>query len=159
VLHTTLSSLSASPGTRVDGTGFSGGGSGGSDGGTPPSSPITSESEPNDSASSADARVARDTPVTGAISSSTDVDWFSFTVDAAGSVTVSLTMAGGADLDWYLYSASNTSTYLTRGYTSSNPEQATYNVTQPGTYYVQVVGYSGSTDSYTLQVSGAGVSP
>jgi hypothetical protein len=68
-------------------------------------------------------------------------------------------MAGGGDLDWYLYSASNTSSYLTRGYTSSNPEQASYNITQPGTYYVQVMGYSGAMDSYALQVSGSGVKP
>jgi hypothetical protein len=120
---------------------------------------ITAESESNDTVGTADGRVGRGTNVSGALSSSTDVDWFSFTVDATGSVTVSLTMAGGADLDWYLYSASNTSTYLTRGYTSSNPETASYTVSQTGTYYVKVVGYSGATDSYTLNVSGAGVTP
>jgi hypothetical protein len=120
---------------------------------------ITAESESNDTVGTADARVGRSTNVSGAISTSTDVDWFSFTVDATGLVTVSLTMAGGADLDWYLYSASNTSTYLTRGYTSSNPETASYTVSQPGTYYVKVVGYSGSTDNYTLNVGGLGVTP
>ena len=120
---------------------------------------ITAESEPNDTVGTADARVGRGTNVSGAISTSTDVDWFAFTVDATGSVTVSLTMAAGADLDWYLYHSSNTSTYLTRGYTASNPETASYTVSQTGTYYVKVVGYSGATDSYTLNVSGAGVTP
>ncbi|HZI07436.1 MAG TPA: PPC domain-containing protein, partial [Archangium sp.] len=76
-----------------------------------------------------------------------------------GSVTVRLTMVGGADLDWYLYHSSNTSTYLTRGYTSSNPETASYTVSQTGTYYVKVVGYSGAMSNYSLLVTGAGVQP
>jgi hypothetical protein len=124
-----------------------------------PAPVITAESESNDTVATADARVGQNVNVSGALSTSTDVDWFSFTVGATGSVTVKLTMAGGADLDWYLYHSSNTSTYLTRGYTSSNPETASYSVTQTGTYYVKVVGYSGAMDSYTLNVSGAGVTP
>ncbi|MBN1206894.1 MAG: lamin tail domain-containing protein [Myxococcaceae bacterium] len=155
-LHTSLSGAvgSSSPGTKADGTAFGGGGGGGT-----PSDAITSESEDNGTAATADGRVAASTNVSGAISSSADADWFTFTVTAAGTVTVTLTISGSADLDWYLYSEADTSTYLARGYTASNPEQGSYSVSTPGTYYVRVVGYSGATGSYTLNVSGAGVSP
>jgi hypothetical protein len=48
-------------------------------------------------------------------------------------------MPGTGDLDWYLYSGSNTSTYLTCAYTTANPEVGTYNVPAAGTYDVKVV--------------------
>jgi endonuclease/exonuclease/phosphatase family metal-dependent hydrolase len=162
VLHTNLSSLPNSPGKRVDGTDFGGGSGGGSDGGTDggtvPGDVITSESEPNDTAASANARVARDIDVSGAISSSVDNDWFIFQVDSASTVTITLTMTAGADLDWYLYSASNTTNFLTRGYTVNNPEQGSYSAAA-GTYYLRVVGYMGAMDSYKLNISGSGVRP
>ncbi len=171
VLHTSLSSLSTSPGTLVDGsaagggggtdggTGGTDGGTGGTDGGTPGEVVITSETESNDTAATANGRVAAGTGVSGNVSTSTDVDWFKFTVDAPTTVTVSLSMPGGQDLDWYLYSASDLNLYLERGYTTSNPELGSYNVSGAGTYYVKVVGYAGATGSYSLDVTGAGVQP
>ncbi len=155
VLHTSVASASRSPGKRADGTDFGGGGTGGGGGG----STITSESENNDTAATADGRVGANKNVSGTVSTSSDNDWFSFTVTSPGTVTVRLDISGSADLDWYLHHESNTSSYLTRGYTTNNPEQASYNATQTGTYYVKVVGYSGATGAYTLNVSGAGVSP
>jgi len=41
-----------------------------------------------------------------------------------------------------------------RGYTASNPETGSYSATA-GDYYVKVVGYSGATSGYTLNVSAA----
>jgi endonuclease/exonuclease/phosphatase family metal-dependent hydrolase len=155
VLHTSLSTLSSSPGKRVDGTDFGGGSTGGGGTGTV----ITSETESTDTAASANGRVAAGKNVSGNVSSATDVDWFKFTVDAPGTVTVSLSMPGGADLDWYLYSASDLNLYLERGYSTSNPELGSYSVSAAGTYYVKVVGYAGATGSYTLAVTGAGVQP
>ncbi|HET9449387.1 MAG TPA: PPC domain-containing protein [Aggregicoccus sp.] len=93
--------------------------------------------------------------VSGALSSSSDVDWFQFDAKAGGSVTVSLSISGSADLDWYLYPATNTSSYLARGYTTSNPETASATLSGAGSYLVKVVGYSGATGSYSLKVSGA----
>jgi endonuclease/exonuclease/phosphatase family metal-dependent hydrolase len=153
VLHTSLAGTSSSPGKKADGTSYGGGG------GTTPADTITAESEGNDTPATANGRVGANLDVAGAVSTSTDNDWFKFTVTAPGTVTVKLTISGTADLDWYLHHETNTSTYLARGYTSSNPEQASYNVTQTGTYYVRVVGYSGATGGYALNVTGAGVTP
>jgi endonuclease/exonuclease/phosphatase family metal-dependent hydrolase len=119
------------------------------------SNAITAESEDNGSAASADGRVGNGVAVSGAVSSSTDADWFSFSAKAGGSVTVNLSISGTADLDWYLYSAGNTSSYLVRGYTSSNPETASATLPAAGTYLVKVVGYSGATASYSLKVTAA----
>ncbi|WP_257454441.1 pre-peptidase C-terminal domain-containing protein [Archangium lipolyticum] len=127
--------------------------------GPTPDPVITQETEVNNTAAGANGRVAAGTNVTGSVSTSTDIDWFKFTVTAPGFVTVKLTMPGTGDLDWYLYSGSNVTTYLTRGYTTANPEVGTYNVSAAGTYYVKVVGYAGATSSYTLNVSGAVVQP
>lgn len=115
---------------------------------------ISAESEANDSSTTADGPLGNNKNVTGTVSTSTDADWFAFTVKSAGTVTVKLTMPGSADLDWYLYRAGSTS-YLTRGYTVNNPETASYSVSTTGTYYVKVVGYSGATSGYTLNVSAA----
>jgi hypothetical protein len=115
---------------------------------------ISAESEANDSSTTADGPLGNDKNVSGAISTGTDADWFSFTVNTPGTITVKLTMPGSADLDWYLYRAGSTS-YLTRGYTVNNPETASYSASTTGTYYVKVVGYSGATSSYTLNVSAA----
>jgi endonuclease/exonuclease/phosphatase family metal-dependent hydrolase len=150
VLHTAVSTLQRSPGTRADGTGFAGGGGGGGGGSTA----ITAESEANDTAATADAPVGNGKAISGSIGSSTDQDWFKVTVKAAGTVTVAVSVPGTADLDWYLYAAANTSTYVARGYTTANPETGTY-AASAGDYYVKVVGYGGATSGYTLTVSGA----
>jgi hypothetical protein len=126
--------------------------------GTDPSAPITAESEANDTPATADSRVAAGTNVSGGISTSTDVDWFKFNVTAPGTVTVKLSMPGTGDLDWYLYSASDLNLFVTRGYTTANPELASANLAA-GEYYVKVVGYAGATSNYTLNVSGTGVQP
>ncbi|WP_158502027.1 pre-peptidase C-terminal domain-containing protein [Vitiosangium sp. GDMCC 1.1324] len=129
---------------------------------TPPpdtSTAITQETESNETAATANGRVGAGTSVKGSISTSTDVDWFKFTVTTPGVVTVQLTMPGVGDLDWYLYTADDVNLFAARGYTSSNPEVGTYSASAPGTYYVKVVGYSGATSSYTLSITGAGVQP
>src|SRR5262249_35024201 len=107
-------------------------------------------SEPNDSAASANGPVGA-SPVAAAISSATDADWYRFTVPADATVTISVDAAGSADLDWYLYDASDTATQLARGYTAADPEVGTY-AAPAGTYLVKVNGYRGATASYTLQI-------
>ncbi|QRK08687.1 pre-peptidase C-terminal domain-containing protein [Archangium violaceum] len=129
---------------------------------TPPpdsSTVITKETENNDTAATANGRVAAGTSVSGTLSTSTDVDWFKFTVTTPGTVTVKLVMPGVADLDWYLYTADDVNLYAARGYSSSNPEVGSYSASTVGTYYVKVVGYAGAMSSYTLTVTGAGVQP
>lgn len=148
VLHTSISSLQRSPGTRADGSAFTGGGGGGGGSGS-----ISSETESNDTATTANGPLGNNKNVSGSISTTSDADWFKVTVNTAATITISVSMPGSADLDWYLYSESNTSSYLTRGYTTANPETGSY-AASAGVYYVKVVGYAGATSSYTLNVSG-----
>ena len=61
-------------------------------------------------------------------------------------INISVAIGGSADLDWYLYASSNTSTYLARGYTTSNPEAGSYSASAVS-YFVKVVGYNGATAS------------
>jgi endonuclease/exonuclease/phosphatase family metal-dependent hydrolase len=123
---------------------------------TPPASPaITSESEDNGSASLADGRLGNGVAVSGGVSLSTDADWFFLDAKAAGALTVSLSITGSGDLDWYLYAASNTTSALGRGYTSANPETASVSLPAAGRYLVKVVGYSGATGLYSLRATAA----
>ncbi|WP_375771673.1 pre-peptidase C-terminal domain-containing protein [Archangium gephyra] len=124
-----------------------------------PTPAITGETESNDTAAAANGRVGAGTSVSGSLATSTDVDWFKFTVSTPGTVTVKLTMPGSADLDWYLYTGTDLNFFEARGYTTSNPEVGTYEALTAGTYYVKVVGYAGATSSYSLLVTGAGVQP
>ena len=149
VLHNTLASAGSSPGKRVDGTDFGSGGGGGG------GSSISAETESNDTAATANGNLGNNKNVSASISSSSDVDWFKFTANSSGTVTVTVTVPGSADLDWYLYSASDTTSYLARGYTASNPEQGSYTVSSAGQYLVKVVGYGGDMSDYTLNVSAA----
>ncbi len=156
VLHNSVSSLASSPGTRVDGTAFGGGGGTGGGSSPPPQNDtsISAESESNDSAATADGEVGLGRAVSGTISTSTDVDWFRFTATGAGTLTIRLEIASSADLDWHLYREGDLSTYVARGYSSRNPETATYTVPSAGSYLLKVNGYSGATGSYALTVSG-----
>lgn len=115
---------------------------------------ISAESESNNTSGSADGPVGSGVNVSGSVSSSSDNDWFYFDVNSAGNVNVSLSIGSSADLDWYLYHESNLSSWVARGYTTSNPEAGTYNATTTGRYYLMVDGYNGATSSYTLSVSG-----
>ena len=117
---------------------------------------ITAESEPNDDAGSADGAVGNGTNVSGSISSASDDDWFYFDLSAAGTITISVDIDGSSDLDWYLYTASNTTDWVARGYTVNDPETGTYNATATGRYYVRVDGYQGAISDYTLNIQGIG---
>ncbi len=112
---------------------------------------ITTETEPNASSTAASGPVGTGVAVTGAISASTDDDWFWFDVATAGAVNISLQIGTTADLDWFLYNSSLTE--VARGYTTSNPEVGSYTAAA-GRYYLFVDGYSGATSSYTLSVTG-----
>ncbi len=112
---------------------------------------ITTETEPNASSTAANGPVGTGITVTGAISSSTDDDWFWFDVATAGVVNISLQIGSSADLDWFLYNSSLTE--VARGYTTSNPEVGSYTAAA-GRYYLFVDGYSGATASYTLSITG-----
>ena len=124
-----------------------GGGGGGS--------AITVETEPNGDIASSNGPVGSGVAVSGALSSSSDDDYFWFDVTTAGNINISLAIGSSADLDWYLYNSAGTQ--VARGYTTSNPEAGSYNASV-GRYYLRVDGYLGATSSYTLTIAG-GLAP
>ncbi len=109
----------------------------------------TSETEPNNSDTSANSGLCPGVNVTGNISS-TDDDWFKLDVTGPGAINISLQNGSGLDADWYLYRA--TGSYVKSGATSANPETGSYTATAAETYYVKVKRYSGS-GNYTLNVT------
>ena len=123
---------------------------------TPPT--CTDNYESNESRTAAKAIVIN-TDLTAKISSSTDLDWFTFnTTASAPKVQITLTNLP-ADYDVKLYNSAGTQLAVSQnGGTTS--ETIKYNTsTVAATYYVQVYGYSGanSTTCYTLRASTSGV--
>jgi hypothetical protein len=112
---------------------------------------ITAESEPNNSSGTADGPMGTGLAVSGAVSTTTDNDYFFFDVSTAGNINISLNIGSAADLDWFLYNSSQVE--VARGYTTANPEVGNYNAAA-GRYYLRVNGYQGATSSYTVTVNG-----
>jgi Zn-dependent metalloprotease len=128
------------------GIGTTGGGGGGGGGGT------TDTYEPNNSTAEAYGPLTSGTVYRSYISSSSDVDYYYFTVSASGTATVNLANFPG-DYDFFVYNSSGTE--VARGYTTNDPENASFSVSS-GTYYVKVQGYNGAystTDDYELTVT------
>ncbi len=94
---------------------------------------------------------------TGTVSSASPNQIFYFDVGSAGDISAVLNWAGSTDLDMYLYAPGADPTastgYLVRAYTLSNPESMTYAATAIGQYAIRVNFYSGSTVSFTLDVT------
>ncbi|MFN9967755.1 MAG: hypothetical protein ACK52N_13060, partial [Lysobacteraceae bacterium] len=67
---------------------------------------IRAESESNDRESTADGPIGSGAAVSGAFSSSRDIDWYYVDVATPGTVSITLDHAGGRDFDWALYQAS-----------------------------------------------------
>lgn len=125
------------------GIGSSGGGGGGGSNDT---------YEPNNSTSDAYGPLTSGTVYKSYISSSSDVDYYYFTVSTSGTATVNLANFPG-DYDFFVYNSSGSE--VARGYTSSDPENKSFSVSS-GTYYVKVEGYNGAystTDDYELTVT------
>ncbi len=115
----------------------------------------TDKFEPNDTPSKAYGPLESGKSYSPAeISTSDDEDWFFFDVKDTGNIHIKVSINdSNADLDWYLYKDGNFLSYVKRGYTTNNPEEGTYNVTETGKYYLKVVGYNGSTSGYILTVN------
>ena len=109
--------------------------------------------EPNGTVASAYA-ITFGTNYDSYIYSSTDVDYYKFTVSGAGTVTITLANLP-KDYDMFLYDTNGT-TELARAYTSNNPETITKALTTAGTYYVKVNGYNSAfstTSKYRISAS------
>ena len=109
---------------------------------------VTAETENNNRDSRADGPLCSASTVSGSIGGNRDVDWYFFDAQP-GTVTLSLDHLSSDDFDWYLYP--ETGSYLESGATSAVPEEGSYEITTAGRYYVKVERYSG-TGWYTLDV-------
>lgn len=140
---------SSSGGTSSGGT-SSGGTTGGSSGGSTGGTLAADAYEPNDSRQ-APANVSLPWSAQGlTIHSSTDVDFYAFTLAQATTVTatVQFTHANG-DLDMYLMDSAGLPVAISNGTTDT--EQVIVPV-QGGTYYLRVYGYQGATNTYQASV-------
>jgi cyanophycinase len=112
---------------------------------------LTSETEPNNTDSTASIGLCSGTSVSGSLSSSSDYDWYRLDVSGPGTISISLSHGASVDFDWYLYAA--TGSYIAYASTTHNPETGSKAVSAAGTYYVRVKSYSGS-GGYTLNITG-----
>ncbi|WP_333775597.1 pre-peptidase C-terminal domain-containing protein [Streptomyces sp. IBSBF 3136] len=123
-------------GTPETGCGTSGGGT------------TVNESEPNDSRSTADDITSSTPPVTvsGALSTSSDRDYFKFTLASGETAAISCAIPDAYDADVYLLDASGST--LTRSVNDGrgSDESLTYTRTASGsgTYYLDLESYAGS---------------
>lgn len=117
----------------------------------PPSGCLTAY-EANETQAAA-ASVPTNTNLSAAIGSATDKDWYSFTLSATSSLSISLSNLPG-DYDIILYNASGTE--LARSENSGTTSEAiSQSSLAAGTYYVQVFGYNGAfstTVCYNLNI-------
>ena len=117
---------------------------------------LTTEVEPNNTDATASVGLCSANPVSGSMSSSSDLDWYKVVITTPGTINISLSHASGVDFDWFFYGL--TGAPLTYKSTSNNPETGSYTVATAGTYFVRVKSYRGS-GSYTLKVTLPGTPP
>lgn len=112
----------------------------------------TAAYEPNETQAAA-AVVATNTALSAAIGSTTDKDWYSFTLSATSNLNITLGNLPG-DYDIILYNSAGTELARSEnGGTTS--ETITRNNSAAGTYYIQVFGYNGAfstTVCYNLNI-------
>ena len=84
-----------------------------------------------------------------------EVDYYEIMGVQPGTMSVSVSWSGSNDIDCYICTSADYTNYLARGYTTSNPETCSYDITTAGTYYVAVRMYtsSASPTAYTATVS------
>ncbi len=82
-----------------------------------------------------------------------EIDYFELNAEP-GLMSVSVSWSGSYDIDCYICETADYTSYLARGYTTSNPETCSYTIQTSGTYYVGVRMYTSSAPStaYNLDV-------
>ncbi|HMW01059.1 MAG TPA: PPC domain-containing protein, partial [Acidobacteriota bacterium] len=96
--------------------------------------------------------------VTGKIGTSSDRDYFRFTLGSGQSVTINLTVPSNKDYDLYLLSNSGVTEARSTKAGNGVAESITFTNTSSGTntYFAEVEGYSSAfstTASYTLRIA------
>lgn len=108
----------------------------------------TSESESNNTFGTANS-LTLGTEMNGKISSTSDVDYFSFSVSNGQVINVNFAdIPSGCDYDIKLYNSSQTEVGSSTKGGNSN-EYIKHTASSSGTYYVKVYSYSGSSTSYS----------
>ena len=109
--------------------------------------------EPNETQATA-AQIAVNTNISAAISTTTDIDYYKFTLSATSNLSIALSNLP-ADYDLYLYNSAGTQLgSSTNSGTAS--ENIIYNNAVAGIYYVKIIGYSGANSTtvcYNLDVA------
>jgi len=114
--------------------------------------------EANESLSAA-ATVSTNTNISAAIGSTTDKDWFKFTLGSTSNLNITLSNLP-ADYDIILYNSAGTE--IKRSENGGTTSETISNTnTAAGTYYVQLLGYNGANSTtvcYTLNIGATAVS-
>jgi hypothetical protein len=112
--------------------------------------------EPNESLAAA-ASIATSTAISAAITTTTDKDWFKFTIGATSNLSITLTNLAG-DYDLILYNSAGTELARSENGGTTN-ETITRTNSAAGTYYLQVFGYNGAngTMCYSLNAGATAV--
>lgn len=97
--------------------------------------------EPNNTLATA-AGISTGTNIRSQISTTSDVDYYSFTTTGTNTITIRLDSLP-ADYDVRLFSSTGSQLGLSQN-GDTNAELITYNLATAGTYYVQVFGYNGA---------------
>ncbi|NUQ82846.1 MAG: DNA/RNA non-specific endonuclease [Bacteroidetes bacterium] len=129
-------------------------------GGTPP--PGNTETESNNTTGTANSVSVFPTTLNGTMSTTTDVDYFKFSVTNGQTVSLSMTVPAGLDYDLYLLNPSS-ATVASSENGAGSTESISYAATVSGTFYAQVLSYSGSSTSswyaLTVNVTGGSTPP
>jgi serine protease len=125
--------------------------------GTPPG-PTISESESNNTISTADSVTTTGTTVNGNMGSTTDSDYFVVQLPAGKTLTATMTPGSTSDYDLYIYNSAGTQLAKSENGSGSVDAASSANTgSTTAARYVRVVYYSGGTGStngkYTLKLS------
>ena len=112
--------------------------------------------EPNETQATA-AAIATGATNSAAISSSTDIDYYSITTTGTNNIVYSLVGPSGVDYDLYVYNSAGTQIGSSLGSTAT--ETVTLNSQAAGTYYIKVIGYNGANSAtcYTIRATATAV--
>lgn len=112
--------------------------------------------EPNETQVTA-AAITSGVTNSAAISTSTDVDYYSITTTGTNNIVYNLVGPSGVDFDLYIYNSAGTQVGSGTGSTAT--ETVTLNSQTAGTYYIKVIGYNGANSAtcYTIKATATAV--
>ncbi|CAN5880718.1 zinc-dependent metalloprotease family protein [soil metagenome] len=115
-------------------------------------STCTSAFEPNETLATA-AAISSGVTNSAAISSATDVDYYSITTTATSNLVYNLVGPSGVDYDLYIYNSAGTQ--IGSGAGSTATETVSLSSQAAGTYYIKVIGYNGANSAtcYTIKAT------